>query len=80
MASVDNMTEVSIPGVQGTEILRAQQTGTTSTYVSRKYKKFRSVNVSVEGTNTMTYTWTGATITITGTNDDWVNIVATGFR
>ena len=76
MADVDNPTRIET-GAPFVEILRAQQTGATSTYTSR-FANVIAAQVSVEGTNTMTWTRSGRTITVTGTNNDWVNIVIYG--
>ena len=77
MAEVDNIS-IKEGGVPGIEAVRAQLTGTTSTYTPRLVGNVKNVNISVEGTNTMTWTRSGRTITITGTNDDWVNITING--
>ncbi|MHA1827945.1 MAG: hypothetical protein ACTSX6_04775 [Candidatus Heimdallarchaeaceae archaeon] len=79
MASVDNISKWET-GVPYEESVRAQLTGSTSTYVTQKFSTIHSVIVTVEGTNSMTYTWSGKTVTITGTNDDWVNIRITGWK
>lgn len=77
MATVDAIVEAQtyIPGL---EVVRADLTGATSTYVSRKFARLHNVFVIAEGTNGATYTWTGITVTITGTNDDHVNILLFG--
>lgn len=76
MAAVDNVTRFE-HGDPSKEVVRAQLTGATSTFVS-KFGTVISAQVDVEGTNTMTWTRSGSTITITGTNDDWVNITVYG--
>ena len=76
MAAVDNVTRTNIP-IGNVEIVRAQLTGTTSTFVS-KFGKILSCVLNEEGTNGATYTWSTRTVTITGTNDDYVNIIIVG--
>ncbi len=73
MASVDNIAESDV-NVPGREVVRAQLTGGTSTYASRRFSTVKSFQATVEGTNATTFTRSGITITITGTNDDWVNL------
>jgi len=77
MAVVDNITRKEITGLLGIEVVRAQLTGATSTFVS-KFGTVVAVGINVEGTNGATWTRSGSTITITGTNDDWVNIFVFG--
>lgn len=76
MAVVDNVTKLEFhnPAI---EVVRAQLTGATSTFVS-KFGTVVSAQVDVEGTNATTWTRSGSTITVTGTNDDWVNIIVFG--
>ncbi len=78
MASVDNISFFET-GVPHEEIVRAQLTSGTSTFVSRKFNRLHSVHFSVEGTNGATFTWTSRTVTIIGTNDDWVDLKIVGY-
>lgn len=76
MASVDNITkqEICQPG----EVkVRAQLTGASSTYVI-PLSRVRGHILVAEGANGATATISGVTLTITGTNDDWVDIIAWG--
>ena len=77
MATVDNIT-VFATGTPSLELVRCQLTGTTSTYVTRKFSNVAGYVLEVEGTNATTSTRSTKTITITGTNDDWVNIILWG--
>jgi|ETNvirnome_2_300_1030623.scaffolds.fasta_scaffold08282_2 glutamate synthase domain-containing protein 3 len=78
MASVDNIVHANSE-TPGSEVVRAQLTGTTSTYVSEVFNTIQNVSVSTEGTNGATYAWSGVTVTITGTNNDYVNIIIHGY-
>jgi len=78
MAAVDNVTVNEV--IKGLELVRAQLTGATSTYVSQKFSSVQGFKFSVEGTNSCTATRSGTTITFTGTNDDWVNFQIWGQR
>jgi len=77
MAEVDNI-DVFETGDPHIEEVRAQLTGSTSTYTLQKINTIRRLIVTVEGTNSLTYTFSGSTITLTGTNDDRVNISVVG--
>lgn len=76
MAVVDHVTETQLP-FPNVEIVRAQLTGASSTFVS-KFGKILACIVQEEGTNGATYTWSTRTVTIAGTNDDFVNILIVG--
>tara|TARA_R100001244_G_scaffold34657_1_gene32006 strand:+ start:179 stop:415 length:237 start_codon:yes stop_codon:yes gene_type:complete len=78
MASVDNIVHASSED-PGSEVVRVQLTGATSTYISERFNTLQFVSAVAEGTNATTFTWTGSTLTITGTNDDYVNILIHGF-
>ena len=77
MAEVDNI-DVFETGDPHVEEVRAQLTGSTSTYTLQKMTTIRRILVSVEGTNSLTFTFSGATVTLTGTNDDRVNLSIVG--
>ena len=77
MAEVDNI-DVFETGDPHIEEVRAQLTGSTSTYTLQKIDRIRRLIITVEGTNSLTYTFSGSTITLTGTNDDRVNISVVG--
>jgi len=79
MAAVDNVTMVE-GGPAGLEVSRVQLTGSTATYISKKFNTVIAFTYSVEGTNTCTATRSGRTITFTGTNDDWVNVFIAGLK
>ena len=79
MATVDNI-NVFETGNPHEESVRARLTGSTSTYVSRKFNAVQSFTFSIEGTNGATCARTGTTITITGTNDDWINFKIIGYK
>ena len=76
MATVDNIVRFE-PGIVGTEVVRAQLTGASSTFVSR-LGTVTAAHVDVEGTNSCTWTRSGRTITLTGTEDDYVDITCYG--
>ena len=79
MAAVDGVVNIE-GGPAGLELLKADLTGATSTYVSKKFNTLIFASVNVRGTNTMTYTISGITITITGTNNDTVDIAIAGLK
>lgn len=78
MASVDNIVHASSED-PGSEVVRVQLTGATSTYISERFNTLQFVSVVAEGTNGATFTWSGSTVTIIGTNNDYVNIIIHGF-
>jgi len=78
MASVDNIVHASSED-PGSEVVRCQLTGASSTYISERFNTLQFVSVVAEDTNGATYTFTGSTLTIVGTNNDFVNILIHGF-
>lgn len=80
MAAVDNVIEANI-GIPGLQVVKAQLTGTTSTWLSKFGTKTVAVVVTVDGTNATTFAMHATTkvVTITGTDDDYVYIIAAGY-
>lgn len=78
MALTDNTVRMET-APPGTDKVRTQLTGASSTFVPR-LSKVLGFAFSVEGTNSCTATISGNTITFTGTNEDFVNIDAWGLQ